>query len=82
MHKGLNCRGRGDLCALRPALEGPGMLNTQFLEGKECRTCYLPRRLKADVDVRSNLVTFALSLWPETMLDPPQTHTIVFPVNL
>lgn len=47
-----------------------------FLQGKECRTHYLPRRLEADV--RSSLVIFALSVWPETMMDLPQIHIIVF----
>lgn len=39
-------------------------------------TCYLLRRLQ--LDVHSSLVTFALSVWPETTQIPDPYHKLVF----
>lgn len=63
------CRRHGGPCAHRSAPGEPGMLDMWlFLQRKGSGACYSPRRL--GMDVVNNPMTFALSVWQETIPVP------------
>lgn len=64
------CRRHGGPCAHRSAPGEPGMLDMWlFLQRKGSGACYSTRRL--GMDVVNNPMTFALSVWQETIPVPP-----------